>query len=105
MTRHELGIDAKSLKEDSPVEAEIDGKKLAVFLHAGKIYVLTGTCSHEGGPLYDGSIDDGKLICPWHSGAFEIGTGKADENTPWATDIVAYSASIDKASGKVAIEM
>ena len=106
MAEYKLSVKAKELKEDSPVESEINGKKYAVFLHKGRIHVLDGSCTHEGGPLYDGSIDGDELICPWHSGAFNIDTGKASENTPWATsDIVSYKARVDEPSGDVFIEM
>ncbi len=106
MTEYKLSINAKDLKEDSPIESEINGKKYAVFMHQGKIHVLGGTCTHEGGPLYDGSIDGREIICPWHSAAFNINTGKVSENTPWATeDIVSYKARLDEPSGDVFIEM
>lgn len=106
MTQYKLSVNAKELKEDSPVEAEINGRKFAVFLHGGKIHVLGGICTHEGGPLCEGSIDNGELICPWHSGAFNIETGKASEKTPWiAEDIIAYDAQMNKESGEVTIEM
>ncbi len=105
MTEYKLNLNSKSLKEDEPVKAEINGKVFSVFLHAGKIHVLDGTCTHEGGPLYDGSIDNNELICPWHSGAYAVDTGKASENTPWVTDITAYETKIDKDTGEISIEM
>ncbi len=106
MASYKLSINAKDLKEDSPVEADINGKKYAVFLHKGMIHVMGGTCSHEGGPLYDGSIDGNELICPWHSAAYNIDTGKVSDNTPWAPEsVAAYRANINSATGEVSIEM
>jgi nitrite reductase (NADH) small subunit len=40
----------------------------------------TGRCPHEGGPLGEGSIEGGKLVCPWHAYAFDVTTGSTDED-------------------------
>jgi nitrite reductase (NADH) small subunit len=45
----------------------------------GKICVLDGTCPHEGGPLGEGSIEGGKVVCPWHAYAFDPCTGENEE--------------------------
>jgi nitrite reductase (NADH) small subunit len=47
----------------------------------GAICVLDGTCPHEGGPLGEGTIEDGRVVCPWHAYAFDVHTGEA-ENEP-----------------------
>jgi nitrite reductase (NADH) small subunit len=46
----------------------------------GAICVLDGLCPHEGGPLGEGSIEGGKLVCPWHAYAFDVRTGATDED-------------------------
>ena len=33
-----------------------------------------------GGPLAEGIIEDGKLICPWHAWAFDPATGATDSS-------------------------
>ncbi|MBV9707955.1 MAG: Rieske 2Fe-2S domain-containing protein, partial [Chloroflexi bacterium] len=33
-------------------------------------------CTHKGGPLADGLIGAGKLICPLHAYKFELATGQ-----------------------------
>jgi nitrite reductase/ring-hydroxylating ferredoxin subunit len=104
MTYYKLDIKTTDLKELEPKPANANGKKFAVILDGGTIDVLDGVCSHEGGPLGDGYIDNRELICPWHSGAFDISTGKADENTPWATDVKRYEAKIDQATGEIEVE-
>ena len=40
-----------------------------------------GTCPHEEGPLGEGTIEDGRVVCPWHSYAFDVRTGVA-QNDP-----------------------
>ncbi len=49
----------------------------AVLLKQGKaIYAIAATCSHLGGPLDEGSIQDGNIVqCPWHGSCFRMTDG------------------------------
>lgn len=46
--------------------------------HKGKYSALDNRCPHQGGPLGEGSIEDGKLRCPWHGWDFEPCGGASD---------------------------
>ena len=105
MTLYKLNLNRKALKEDKLVEATVQGKKLAVVLHKGKVYAIYAVCTHMGGPLEKGSVKGDELICPWHSGAFNIMTGKADPNTNWVHDTPTYKVVEDKATGELSVEM
>jgi nitrite reductase (NADH) small subunit len=61
-------------------EFTVDGRALCVANVDGAICVLDGTCPHEGGPLGEGSIEGGKVVCPWHEYAFDVHTGANDED-------------------------
>ena len=37
----------------------------------GKIYAMDSVCSHEGGPLEEGTLEGYNLICPSHQGIFD----------------------------------
>jgi nitrite reductase (NADH) small subunit len=41
----------------------------------GVIRALDNECPHRGGPLAEGIIEGGKLICPWHAWSFDPATG------------------------------
>ncbi len=43
----------------------------------GKINALDNKCPHQGGPLGEGSIENGLLRCPWHGWDYDPCTGKA----------------------------
>jgi nitrite reductase (NADH) small subunit len=51
------------------------GRALCVANVGGTICVLDGECPHEGGPLSEGTIEDGRVVCPWHQYAFDVHTG------------------------------
>ncbi len=51
--------------------------QIALSHFEGKICALDNSCPHQGGPLGEGSIEDGILRCPWHGWDFHPCTGKA----------------------------
>ncbi len=59
-------------------EVEADGQKLPlVLLRRGRqVFALSGTCSHWGGPLWEGSlVDEDCVECPWHASQFSLRDG------------------------------
>ena len=57
---------------------EVDGRRLAIFRgRDGAIFATQADCPHRQGPLADGLLGSGTLICPLHSLKFDLTTGKA----------------------------
>ena len=54
------------------------GKTLAVFVMEGQVIAMDAECPHEGGPLYEGTVERGCIVCPWHGYEFELHTGRCD---------------------------
>ncbi len=46
----------------------------------GTIAVLDGECPHQGGPLGEGVIEAGRVVCPWHSFAYDVHTGATPQD-------------------------
>ncbi|HEU4785660.1 MAG TPA: Rieske 2Fe-2S domain-containing protein [Ktedonobacterales bacterium] len=42
----------------------------------GQIYALAATCSHLGGPLAEGKVENGRVVCPWHGSRFRLKDGR-----------------------------
>ncbi|MGN6707850.1 MAG: Rieske 2Fe-2S domain-containing protein [Candidatus Nitrosocosmicus sp.] len=68
-------------------EVDIDGKKILIANVNGEYYAIGSICTHEGGPLADGTLQDYQVECPWHGSKFDIRTGQvtnppADEPEP-----------------------
>ena len=63
------------LREDEPRRAEVEGAALVLVRHAGRVHALAATCSHLGGPLPEGKIEDGGIMCPWHGSRFSVEDG------------------------------
>ncbi len=53
-----------------------DGRTYAVFTVDGEVVVTDGTCPHKGGPLVEGVLREGAVVCPWHWYTFDLRTGQ-----------------------------
>jgi nitrite reductase/ring-hydroxylating ferredoxin subunit len=56
-------------------KADAGGVPVLLYRTAGTVYALDSTCSHMGGPLEEGTISDGCVICPWHGSTFRFADG------------------------------
>lgn len=68
--------DLQELTPDQGKYIEIDGFQLAVFLHAGKVYVMDNECPHAGGSMAGGWVEGECAVCPWHAWRFRLETGE-----------------------------
>lgn len=51
-------------------------KGICLTHYKGKFSALDNRCPHQGGPLGEGSIENGMLRCPWHGWDYDPQTGK-----------------------------
>src|SRR5437763_1480840 len=61
-------------------EIDAAGKTYCVANVGGEISVMNNVCPHSEGPLGQGTIEDGYLVCPWHAWAFNVKTGACTHN-------------------------
>ena len=66
----------EELKEGIPISVKLDKAEIFVVLTGGSVYAMEGKCSHYGGPLREGLINEKAVTCPWHNARFDITTGK-----------------------------
>lgn len=69
-------MDAADLHAGKLARVDVAGIP-AVLLKQGKaIYAIGATCSHLGGPLDEGSLQEGNVVqCPWHGSCFRMTDG------------------------------
>ena len=68
--------DADELPEGRVKTVTALNKSLALSHYQGKYGAIDNRCPHQGGPLGEGSIENGLLRCPWHGWDFHPCTGK-----------------------------
>ena len=54
-------------------------QQVCLVHHENEFSALGNRCPHQGGPLGEGQIEDGWVICPWHAYQYDPKTGKAPE--------------------------
>ncbi len=74
---HRILESKDDLLEGRVITVHAGAKQFAVSHFEGKICAIDNSCPHQGGPLGEGSIENGILRCPWHGWDFHPCTGKA----------------------------
>ena len=63
------------LQDGNAVEVIIGKTVVAIFRQADQVYAMDGMCSHQGGPIAEGTVQHGCVTCPWHGWQYELSTG------------------------------
>ena len=48
----------------------VDGEGVAIYNVEGTLYATQDACTHTGGPLSEGKLDEAMIVCPWHAVVF-----------------------------------
>ncbi len=67
-------------EEGEAKEIKLGNQVICVANVNGTISAMENVCLHRGGPLGQGIIADGKVVCPWHGWMWDPQTGQADHN-------------------------
>ena len=79
MQRFNLG-NSKDIPLGQGVCFIVQGVEIAVFrTRDGRVLAIENKCPHRQGPLAEGIVGDGKVICPLHGHKFDLATGQGSE--------------------------
>jgi len=89
---HRIGVDhapeqlppgdfAPALATDDLSEGQLKGitfnnVPVCLVRQHGVVYALANDCAHLGGPLAEGQLEDGCVVCPWHGSRFALASGQ-----------------------------
>lgn len=68
-------VPVDDLHEGRPAHAVADGISYVLVKRGKTVHALADVCTHAGGPLHEGTMKDGCLVCPWHGSMFDPSTG------------------------------
>jgi nitrite reductase/ring-hydroxylating ferredoxin subunit/DMSO/TMAO reductase YedYZ heme-binding membrane subunit len=54
-----------------------NGERIAVFRYGNHVSAVSNVCQHQNGPLGEGKIVGGCIVCPWHGYEYAPETGAA----------------------------
>ena len=55
-------------------------KEICVANVDGSYSAIDNICLHRGGPLGQGAVEHGKVVCPWHGWEWDPKTGQASHS-------------------------
>jgi nitrite reductase/ring-hydroxylating ferredoxin subunit len=71
---------------DGELKAVVVAGTQVVLVRVGERYrALDDRCPHAGGPLSQGCIENGLLVCPWHGREYDLETGRCEGFQPVRT--------------------
>jgi glycine betaine catabolism B len=86
--------DTKDIQPSHMKGVQVDGENICVVNVEGKYFAINNICTHEGGPLADGTLDGYEVECPWHGSKFDVRTGEV-KNPPATEPEPTYEVKIE----------
>ena len=86
---------AGEVGEGRMLRVDADGRPLLISCVRGNLGAIEAICSHAGGRLEDGEIENGCVVCPIHGAVFDLITGRASADSQWASDLEAFPVVAD----------
>lgn len=74
LRENELRIE--DLKPGQAKRVQVEGQAVAVYNVDGAFYATQDACTHMGGPLSEGDLDEQMIVCPWHASCFDVTNGE-----------------------------
>lgn len=107
--RHRIGVDhadegleprdyapalpVAELPEGCPTPVDVEGVGIVLVRLDGRIHAVGRACPHLGGPIAEGWLLEGALVCPWHGSRFDLRTG-APRRGPATTPLPCFETRI-----------
>jgi nitrite reductase (NADH) small subunit len=68
-------------------EFEVGNKTICIAAVDGRFAAMENVCLHRGGSLGQGSVEHGKVLCPWHAWRWDPFTGRCVEDPTLKVDV------------------
>lgn len=81
---------------------DVEGERVAVARAGEHLYAVEDICSHDDGPLGEGSIEGFAIVCPRHGAKFDVRSGEVLA-MPAAAPIRTFSIMVQ--DGKVMLAL
>ena len=80
-------IESAAVAENTMVRGRAGQDDVLLARQHGRVCALLHACAHLGGPLSEGTLKDGSVVCPWHGSEFALADGRvlngpATQNQP-----------------------
>ncbi|MGH2820861.1 MAG: Rieske 2Fe-2S domain-containing protein [Actinomycetota bacterium] len=90
------------LNDQEPKRVDVGDVPVMLLKRGDEIHALSDRCSHLGGPLHEGKLDEHTVTCPWHQSCFSLADGSVVRGPARAPQPV-YETRVE--GGKVSIRL
>jgi len=74
----------------------VAGREVAIFNLGGRFLATANRCPHRGGPLADGIVAGGSVVCPLHAWKLSLVTGAVERPGDTQACIETYPTRVDQ---------
>lgn len=71
-------LSESDLVEGRPRRVMANGVPVVLVRQGAEIHALVAICAHLGGPLDQGHLHDGAIMCPWHGSRYALRDGRLE---------------------------
>jgi 3-phenylpropionate/trans-cinnamate dioxygenase ferredoxin subunit len=82
------------IPEGRPETFEVEDRHIAIYRLKDGFYAIEDICTHDGGPLAEGEVEEDVVVCPRHGARFSIRTGAA-LSLPAITPVDSYPVRVE----------
>jgi NADPH-dependent 2,4-dienoyl-CoA reductase/sulfur reductase-like enzyme/nitrite reductase/ring-hydroxylating ferredoxin subunit len=93
------GIDVSQLKPNEPFLGHAGGEAIVLVKTDAGICAVGAACTHYGGPLAEGIVEQGTIRCPWHHARYDLRSG--EPTRPGRDAIACYR--VEQQGGRVQV--
>jgi NADPH-dependent 2,4-dienoyl-CoA reductase/sulfur reductase-like enzyme/nitrite reductase/ring-hydroxylating ferredoxin subunit len=79
---------------DRGLKVRHDGEDVVLVRDGDAVRAYGAACPHAGGPLDEGAVCSGRIICPWHKAEFSVADGALIE-PPALAALIGYAVTIE----------
>ncbi len=87
-------IKASDLSPGATTMVKLGRQEVMIANLDGTFYAIDEVCTHEGGPLHEGTLESHTVTCPWHEGQYDVRTGEANPETDWVRDTKSFRTEV-----------
>ena len=77
MNSFTLAAKATEVPDPGRITVVVDDRVLVLIHAGGQFFAIDDVCTHDGGGLAGGEVQDHQVICPRHGARFCLRTGQA----------------------------
>lgn len=65
-----------ALDQSGRLIVEVEGEGVVVFRVGAALRAVSTRCPHQDGPIHEGAVQGGEVVCPSHSYRYELASGR-----------------------------